>query len=160
MTEAPTVQFPAITEQPAESVIRAERIIETVEIATAVKDAAVAELREQFAVNEAQAAVIERRNLELAEAGLRIVRLEADVSALAASCFARQSALTEPGGREQRLRTYVGQLEATLKSADEHCRLLMAGRTKLLARIAELEQPATLTEPAARPPGGRRRRSR
>jgi hypothetical protein len=168
------VSITEIPVAPPESVVRAEHLIETVQIAKAVKDAAVAELAVQVGINDRLAAkngqleeIVRQRNAELAEAARQLVRVEADRDALLESCFARQAALTEPAtvrenrlaGQVARYRGCIARIERLLDGADADNRALIGKNAGLTAENVALRRQLEVraAEPAGR---GRRGRSR
>lgn len=138
MTDAPTVTIPAVTDRPAdpESVIRAEHIMRTVEIATAVKDAAVAELAAQLDANDT---------------------LRRDRDALLTANLGLQDALDAAAVRETALQAEAGSSAAHVRELLEERRLWLWHKARLEAANAELRRPAEVEAPR---PKGRRRRPR
>lgn len=143
MTDAPTVTIPAVTDQPAdpESVIRAEHIMRTVEIATAVKDAAVAELAAQLDANDRLIAVNDT--------------LRRDRDALLTANLGLQDALDAAAVRETALQAEAGSSAAHVRELLEERRRWLWHKARLEAANAELRRPAEVED--SRPKGRRRR---
>lgn len=157
MTDAPTVTIPAVTEQPPAWELQLREHLHALEVTAA-------RLAQDRYAALLLAAVYDQARLREATGRHRAER---DLDVLLRSCFARQSALTDPSVREQRLtaqltadREYAAKLEAFLDQDAEERRVLVDRQTALLAENADLKRRLAVAGTDVARPKGRRRRTR